>query len=481
MPYSSVEKFYITTPIFYVNDRPHLGNAYATIIADVLARYARAVKKDVLFLTGTDENSQKTVDAAEKSKEDIKTYTDRLAGIWKSTWETMGISNTDFIRTTEDRHIQTVKEIWKRILDKGDIYKGSYKGLYCNGHEAFMKESDLVDGVCPDHKTKPEYIEEENYFFRLSKYQKDLATLYESHPDFVTPAGRFNEVKKFVSEGLEDISVSRETKEWGIPVPGDPNHVVYVWFDALINYISAVGVEEWKKHPADIHVVGKDITRFHAVIWPAMLMSAGLPIPRRIIAHGFFTAQGVKISKSLGNAIDPLELGKKYGFDALHYFLLREIPFGEDGDFSYEKFNERYNGDLANGLGNFAARVLTLGSGQRFSSDISFSSELAGLVEDVRKSVAQKMGEYRFSEVLTEIWGLIAFGDRFINEKKPWSVTDQALKKQIIFDLVVLLDNIAAFLPPFLPMSSEKITRAITWEGAALLIKKSDILFPRAT
>src|SRR3989344_3137968 len=317
MPYSSVEKFYITTPIFYVNDRPHLGNAYATIVADVLARHARAVKKDVLFLTGTDENSQKTVDAAEKSKEDIKTYTDRLAGIWKSTWQTIGISNTDFIRTTEDRHVQTVKDIWKRILDKGDIYKGSYKGLYCNGHEAFMKESDLVDGVCPDHKTKPEYIEEENYFFRLSKYQKDLATLYESHPDFVTPAGRFNEVKKFVSEGLEDISVSRETKEWGIPVPGDPNHVVYVWFDALINYISAVGVEEWKKHPADIHVVGKDITRFHAVIWPAMLMSAGLPIPRRIIAHGFFTAQGVKISKSLGNAIDPLELGKQYGFDSL--------------------------------------------------------------------------------------------------------------------------------------------------------------------
>ena len=297
------EKFYITTPIYYVNDRPHIGHAYTTIVADVLARYARAAKKDVVFLAGTDENSQKTVEAALKAKEEIKSYADRLAAIWNSTWETLGITNTDFIRTTEERHVKTVTEMWRRIWEKGDIYKGTYKGLYCVGCEEFKKESDLIDGLCPDHKTKPEYIEEQNYFFKLSKYQKDLLKFYESNPNFIIPAGRFSEVKKFVSEGLEDISISREGKNWGIPVPNDPTHVVYVWFDALINYISAIGIEEWKKHPADLHVIGKNITRFHAVIWPAMLWSLELPLPKGIIANGFFTIDGVKISKSLGNAV----------------------------------------------------------------------------------------------------------------------------------------------------------------------------------
>ncbi len=488
------QKFYVTTPIYYVNDRPHVGHAYTTIIADTLARSARLVKKDVVFLAGTDEHSQKTVDAAQKSGEDPLRYADRLAGVWKSAWEALGITNTDFIRTTESRHIETVGEVWRRIFEKGDMYKGNYRGLYCKGHEAFMKETELVDGLCPDHKTKPEHIEEQNYFFKLSKYEKDLLRFYESVPDFVFPAGRFNEVKNFVRSGLEDISVSREGKRWGIPVPGDTGHVIYVWFDALINYISAVGIEKWEKHPADVHVMGKDIMRFHAVIWPAMLMSAGLPLPRRIIANGFFTADGTKISKSLGNAIDPLELAGKYGSDALRYFLLREIPFGEDGDFSREKFKERYNGDLANGLGNFAARVLALGLKEKqFPDTCRFSDQLSRRVEVARTVVKKKMEQYAFSEALIEIWNLIGVGDRYVNDKKPWSVSDPKEKQQIVFDLVVLLDNVAGFLPSFLPETAEKITRAIGWaaparrseprplgrEEGSLVVKKIDILFPK--
>ena len=362
-------KFYITTPIYYVNDKPHIGNAYTNIVADVLARWRTQLGENVFFLTGTDENSQKVVEAAKKTREDFKSYTDRLAEAWESTWAKLNLSNTDFIRTTEERHIVTVKDFWERAAAAGDIYKDRYEGLYCKGHEAFIKEDELMpDGLCPDHKTKPEFTSEENYFFRLSKYQKPLLEFYEAHPEFVAPAHRFHEIKSFVGRGLEDISISREKRPWGIPVPNDANQVIYVWFDALINYISAIGMEGWEEHPADIHLVGKDIARFHAVIWPAMLMSAGLPLPNQIVAHGFLTLDGTKISKSLGNAIDPLELAARYGNDALRYFLLREIPFGEDGDFSEAKMKERYNGDLANGLGNFAARVLTLAEKEELRS-----------------------------------------------------------------------------------------------------------------
>lgn len=477
---NSEKKFYITTPIYYVNDRPHVGHAYATIVADSLARYARMLKKEVVFLAGTDENSQKTVDAALKNKEEIRAYTDRLAGIWKSAWEALGITNTDFIRTTEERHVHTVKEIWRRILEKGDIYKGSYKGLYCAGCEAFVKETDLVNGLCPEHKTKPKYIEEANYFFKLSKYQKDLLRFYELNPDFVVPAGRFNEVKKFVSEGLEDISVSREKKEWGIPVPDDPNHVVYVWFDALINYISAVGIEGWKKHPADIHVVGKDITRFHAVIWPAMLFSAGLPLPKQVIANGFFTVDGVKISKSLGNAIDPLEFDAKYGSDALRYFLLREIPFGEDGDFSLQKFNERYNADLANGLGNLVARTFTLA--EKFGSswkENKIDEEVQAKIDFLKGRIIKAVEQFKFHDALILIWELVAFGNNYLQEKKPWA-PNAPDASHIVFSTVVLLDNIAILILPFLPLASQKITESIVWDDTGTLrTKKPGILFPR--
>jgi methionyl-tRNA synthetase len=472
------EKFYITTPIYYVNDKPHIGSAYTTIIADTLARWRRQKGEDVVFLAGVDENSQKTVDAAKKTGEEIVAYTDRLAKAFESAWENLRISNTDFIRTTEDRHVKTVQDFWERLRAADDIYLGTYEGLYCKGCEEFKKEDDLIDGMCPIHKTEPEMVSEQNYFFRLSKYQKQLLEFYEANENFVAPANRFQEMKSFVEAGLEDISFSREKRDWGIPVPGDPHQVIYVWADALVNYISAIGIESWEDHPADIHTVGKDILRFHAVIWPAMLMSAGLPLPGQIIANGFLTVDGTKISKSLGNAVDPLDLAARYGVDAVRYFLLREVPFGADGDFSEEKMKERYNSDLANGLGNFASRVLALAEKEILTSeplDDDFEKQIVAM----KTAVAKKMGEFKFNEALMAVWDALAFGDRSVNEKKVWAIKDDASRRKAIFNLVTLLDNIAAVLLPFLPETSKKITDAIQWGGKTLRAKKIDVLFPR--
>ncbi len=474
------KKFYITTPIYYVNDKPHVGHAYTTIASDILARYHRLLGDEVTFLTGTDENSQKTVEAAKKSGEEINFYADRLAEIWKSVWRTLNISNTDFIRTTEERHKKVVCEVWQRIWDSGDIYKGKYEGLYCQGHEAFMKEGDLVDGFCPDHRTKPEFISEDNYFFKLSKYQGRLLKFYEDNPEFVVPESRFHEIKSFVSRGLEDISISREKQKWGIPVPGNPQHVIYVWFDALINYISAVGLGGWTNHPADIHAVGKDIIRFHGIIWPAMLLSAKLPLPKQLMTNGFFTVGGVKISKSLGNAIDPTELSGRYGVDALRYFLLREIPYGEDGDFSLEKFKERYNSDLANGLGNFAARVSTLAETIGEIKKILLDKEIESAIQGTRTKLADRLQSFKFHEALTEIWKLIQVGDLYLNEHKPWTESDKEKKIKIIYNLVVILDNIGWMISPILPDTSEKITVAIKWVSEnSLTVHKVEQLFPR--
>ncbi len=472
-------EFYITTPIYYINGAPHIGHAYSTIVADALARWREARGERVIFSTGVDENAQKTVDAAAKNGEDIHAYVDRLAETWESAWRTLGIANTDFIRTTEERHLETVRDVWGRMEAAGDIYRGQYQGLYCRGHEAFMKEDELTpDGLCPDHKTKPELVTEENYFFRLSHYQQRLLDFYETHGEFVAPAHRFNEVKAFVEGGLEDISFSREKKEWGIPVPNDPGQVIYVWADALVNYISVVGVEGWEAHPADIHVMAKDILKFHAVIWPAMLMSAGLPLPGQVIATGFLTIDGTKMSKSLGNVVDPLDLAARYGADALRYFLLREVSFGDDGDFSEAKMRERYNADLANGLGNFAARVLTLAE----KAEVKFGT-LDGAFEEIiaatKRTVAEKLGALRFSEALAAIWAALAFGDRFVNEKKVWEIKDKAARAEALFNLVSLLDNVAAMLAPFMPEASQKIAGAIVWEGDVLKVTKPEILFPR--
>ena len=476
-----MDKFYITTPIYYVNDKPHIGHAYTTIVADVLARWRASQGMDVAFSTGVDENAQKTVDAAKKNGMEIREYTDKMAETWQAAWAKLGISNTDFIRTTEERHLDTVRDFWKLLEAAGDLYRGKYEGLYCKGHEAFLKEDELTsEGLCPDHRTKPERVSEENFYFRLSKYQKPLLDFYAAHGDFVAPANRFNEVKSFVENGLEDVSFSREDREWGIPVPDDPHQVIYVWADALVNYVTEVGIEGWEDHPADVHAAGKDILRFHAVIWPAMLMSAGLPLPGQVIANGFLTVGGTKMGKSLGNAVDPLELADRYGRDALRYFLLREIPYGEDGDFSEEKLRERYNGDLANGLGNFAARVLALAEKEDFGNargaklDAAFEDEIGAM----KRAVAAKLSAFKFGDALGAVWAAISFGDRYVNDKKVWAMEDAEERRAALYNLVVLLDNVAAVLAPFLSDAAAKITGSIVWDGS-LKARNPGALFPR--
>ena len=477
---SSVGRFYITTPIYYVNDKPHIGHAYTTIAADVLARWRFGQGEDVTFSTGVDENAQKTVDAAAKHKEEIHAYTDRMAEIWESTWRKLGISYTDFIRTTEPRHAVVVTDFWKRLEAAGDIYKDKYEGLYCVGCETFYKEEELTsDGLCPIHKTKPEFVSEENYYFALSKYRQPLLDFYAAHEEFVAPANRFKEVKSFVERGLEDVSFSREKKTWGIPVPDDPNQVIYVWADALVNYITVVGgIEGWEQHPADIHLIAKDIARFHSILWPAMLMSAGLPIPGQVVTHGFLTINNTKISKSLGNVIDPLDMADRYGIDALRYFLLREVPFGEDGDFSEVKMKERYNSDLANGLGNFAARILALAEKEELRSaqlDPTFDFE----IQKMRQTVFLKTKEFKFHEALAAVWAAIAFGDRYLNAEAVWAIKDGEARRTKLFNLISLLDNVAAVLLPYLPGASRKITAAVAWDGDVLHAKRSEPLFPR--
>ena len=475
-------KFYITTPIYYVNDKPHIGHAYSSIVADVLARWRFGQGEDVVFSMGVDENAQKTVDAAAKRGEEIRAYTDRMAEIWQSTWEKLGLSYTDFIRTTEERHAAVVVDFWRRLEAAGDLYKEKYEGWYCRGHEAFLNEDELTpDGLCPEHKTKPDWVSEENYYFALSKYQQPLLDFYAAHEDFVAPANRFNEVKSFVERGLEDVSFSREKKAWGIPVPDDPEQVIYVWADALVNYITVVGgIEGWEQHPADIHVVGKDILRFHAVIWPAMLMSAGLPLPGQALASGFFTIDGVKISKTIGNVIDPLDLTVRYGNDALRYFLLREIPFGEDGDFSEAKMRDRYNADLANGLGNFAARVLALAEKEESVAELSdpaFQLEM----DRMRQLTFLRTKEFKFNEALAAIWAAISFGDRYMNNEAVWAIQDGEDRREKLGNLIALLGAVAEVLLPYLPDSSRKISAAIRREDGATRASRIEPLFPRVT
>ncbi len=477
------DKFYLTTSIAYVNAPPHIGYALESIQADVLARFYRQRGREVFFLTGTDEHGVKVVKAAEAAGKTPKELVDEIARKFRELKPALDLSWDNFIRTSDkENHWSIAQEIWNRLLAAGDLYKKTYKGLYCVGHEAFVTQKDLVDGKCEIHKTEPDVIEEENWFFKLSKYTKEIEARIKKDELKIVPATRKNEVLAFLEEGLEDISFSRPSKDlsWGVPVPEDITQTMYVWADALSNYISGQGgLEKWKEHPADIHVIGKDILRFHAVIWPAMLIAAKLPLPKKLFVHGFITVDGEKMSKSLGNVVDPFELVKKYGIDPVRYYLLREIPSAEDGDFSYKKFEERYNGDLANGLGNFSARVLTLGSNYS-----GLSGKLDGLVEEkikeIRKVLDQKIEEFKLNEALEKIWNLVSFGDKYINEKKPWDKNlDEAVRQQAIFNSVAILDNVAALLNPFLPETSEKITKSIVWDKNVLKVRKIENLFPR--
>src|ERR671912_154917 len=354
-------RFYLTTAIDYVNSRPHLGTAYEKITADAIARYKRLAGFDTLFVMGNDEHSQNVYRKAREEGLDPLAYCDKMEREFREAWDLLDISYDDFIRTTQPRHKAAVQELVRRIAATGDVYEGFYEGWYCVGCEAFKQEKDLVDGKCPLHSTV-DWIKEKNHFFRLSKYQQPLIDHITAHPEFIEPDVRRNEILRLLEGGLDDISISRAGQSWGIPLPHDPSSVVYVWFDALINYAAAVGLgtdearfDTW--WPADLHVIGKDITRFHCVIWPAMLMSAGLPVPRQVFGHGWVHLRGEKMSKSLGTAVDPLEAGQRFGPDALRLFLTKEIPYGADGDFTFERFEERYNTDLANNLGNLVNRV----------------------------------------------------------------------------------------------------------------------------
>jgi methionyl-tRNA synthetase len=470
------EKFFITTAIDYVNASPHLGHALEKIQADVIARHHYLLGKEVFFLTGTDENSLKNVQAANKEKIPIKKLVDRNAKKFYELKKVLNLSFNDFIRTTEKRHIKGAQKLWQTC--QKDIYKKKYRGLYCLECEEFYKENELINGFCPEHKVKPEIIEEENYFFKLSKYQNQLKRIIESNELEIIPRTRKNEVLSFINAGLEDICISRSAKRaqgWGIDVPGDPNQKIWVWFDALSNYINALDYakeggkirEYW---PANLHVIGKGILRFHAIYWPAILLSANLLLPKKIFVHGYLTSGGQKMSKSLGNVVDPFKLVKKYCTDPVRYFLLREIPSTEDGDFTYEKFEERYNADLANGLGNLVARVVTLVNRLNIKKEKTPDDVAIAFITEPKEKYNKTLKDFKFNEALSVIWKVIGTFDRYIEREKPWESGKNAL--QVASNSLYALKEIAELLKPFLPETSEKILEQ-------LKTKKSKPLFPR--
>ncbi len=472
--------FYVTTPIYYINDVPHIGHAYSTIAADVLARYYRQelgekkLGEKVWFLTGTDENSKKTVEAAKDAGQDIQTYTDETAKKWQDIWNKLGITYNRFIRTTEPDHVKAVQDVVQKIYDNGDVEKGVYEGLYCFKCETFYKAEEVENNKCPIHKTDLEFIKEENYFFKLSKYQDKLKKYITANPEFVQPESRRNEVLAFIDRGLENISISRASQKWGVKLPFDESQVVYVWFDALINYLSGVGYPDktytdfW---PANIHIVGKDIIKFHCIIWPAMLLSAGIELPEKVFAHGFFTIDGEKISKSLGNAIDPVELIEKYGNDALRYYLLREIPFGADGDFSNERFKIVYETELGNKLGNLVSRTVTMLSkycdGKYTLSSVAQPLELE---DDINRLA--------FESYLQKIFVRIEELNTTIEETKPWELvkTDPEKVISVLNGIVSELLLLNYWLGPVIPETAEKIEKTFT---GGKVDSSIGILFPR--
>ena len=488
------EKFYITTTLPYVNAKPHMGHALEFVQADVLARYQTSLGKEVFFNTGTDEHGQKIYEKALEEKKNPQNYCDEYAEKFKIILNSLTISpDAHFIRTTDAHHISAAQEFWRRCEKNGDIYKKLYAVKYCVGCELEKTDSELNDeGKCPIHPNLSlEHIEEENYFFRFSKYQKPLLELYTHYPDFVVPSHRLTEIKNFVSSGLEDFSISRLASKmpWGIPVPGDVHHIMYVWFDALINYISTLGWPEnesvfadfWGdvKNPCAIQIAGKDNLRQQSAMWQAMLLSAGLPTSRQIFIHGFVMSGGQKMSKSLGNVVDPLDVVAMYGVDALRYYLLREIPAHEDGDFTLEKLRTRYDADLANGLGNFVSRVTTLAEQRDVFENSCSDEKIKQEILHTEKYVEEKLNEYKFNEALSAIWDLIGFGDKYISEKKPWAITNDEEKNVIIEDVCAIVCALPHLLAPFLSHTAEKIEARMERKGARITIKKCEALFPR--
>ena len=468
------KRFYITTPIYYVNGAPHIGHAYTSIATDVLARWKRLDGYDVFFLTGTDEHGQKVEQAAAAAGLDPQSFTDKVSADFKDMTRKMGVSNDQWIRTTEERHKRSCAELWRRIEAAGDIYLGHYEGWYAVRDEAFYDEAELTTG--PDGRTTApsgapvEWVREPSYFFRLAAWQDRLLKFYEEHPDFIAPTSRRNEVISFVRSGLLDLSVSRTTFKWGIPVPGAPDHVMYVWLDALNNYVTACGFPDetdplWRFWPADVHMVGKDIIRFHAVYWPAFLMSAGLPPPRRISSHGWWVVEGEKMSKSLGNVVEPRKLVETYGLDQVRYFLLREKPFGADGSMSHPAIVTRINVELANDLGNLAQRSLTLiarngggvlpGRGAITDDDSGLTDAAAALPDLLRRCMDQQT----FHEALEEVWKVIRAANGYIDRQAPWALakTDKTRMGTVLRVLADAIRVVATVLQPFMPGSMARM------------------------
>jgi methionyl-tRNA synthetase len=469
-------KFYVTTPIYYVNDVPHLGHAYTTIAADVLARYRRLEGYDVFFLTGTDEHGQKVEQAAGMRGETPLALADRMAGRFKGLWRKLNISNDDFIRTTERRHIRASQALFQTLYEKGDIYKGEYEDWYCTPCETYWTQTQFERGKnCPSCGRPTQKLKEESYFFRLSKYQQPLLDYIEAHPDFILPLSRRNEVLSFIQGGLKDLSVTRTSFNWGVSVPVDDKHIIYVWLDALTNYLTAAGYPDDMERfnrlwPADVHLLAKDILRFHAVYWPAFLMSAGLPPPRRVVVHGWWTVEGQKMSKSLGNVVDPEHLIPVFGVDVLRYFILREVPFGNDGDFSDHALRLRNNSDLANDLGNLLQRSLAMVSkyyqgivprpGPEQAADIALAEGAHKLVAGV-DALLDKLA---FSKLLRNIWEYIAQVNRYIGDQAPWELHKTGQQERlgrVLYTLLEALRIIALLIYPYMPSTAERMWRQL--------------------
>jgi len=471
---NKTKKFYITTSIPYTNAPPHIGFALEAVQADVLARYHKALGEDVFFLTGTDEHGIKTLRVArELGKEPIE-YANEISEKFRNLTKILNISNDDFIRTTDEvRHKPAVQKLWLKLEESGDIYKKKYQGYYCPGCEAFKTEKEIVDGKCVIHLKELELVEEENYFFKLSKYTQKIEKAIKSGELEIIPEGKKNETLAMLKQGMEDVSFSRtKDKYWGFEVPGDPEQVMYVWCDALPNYISGIGYDQEaeqfiKLWPADVHCLGKDIMKFHTIFWPAMLLSAKLELPKTIFIHGFINVDGQKMSKSLGNVINPFELVEKYGVDAVRYYLLREIVSTEDGDFTYEKFEQRYNADLAGGIGNLVARTLGISSKIEFKESKP-TAKITEVITEIKQNYKNYLNEYKFNEALATVWEIVSFCDKYINEEKLW----ESKNPQVISDLFFAIKEIGILLEPFLPETSEKIKNSVE-------TKKSENLFPR--